>query len=169
MASTTSRGGSNLGQRGMRTTIEMLGRELPFGDLYYDVGGARLGFEVCEDAWVADRPGTRLAKGGVDLILNPSASHFAFEKQEVRRRFVLEGSRAFGAGYLYANLLGNEAGRAIYDGGTLIAQNGRILVEGPRFSFKDFQHCSAVLDVDPLPLDPQPHAELPTRRDGRPR
>ena len=133
---------------GIQTKIEILGRELPFGDLYYDVGGVRLGFEVCEDAWVADRPGTRLAKGGVDIILNPSASHFAFEKQAVRRRFVLEGSRAFGAGYLYANLLGNEAGRAIYDGGTLIAQNGRILVEGPRFSFEDFQHCSAVLDVD---------------------
>ncbi len=56
---------------------------------------------------------------GIDLILNPSASHFAFGKLEVRKRFVLEGSRAFGVSYVYANLLGNEAGRAIYDGGAL--------------------------------------------------
>ena len=55
------------------------------------------------------------------MILNPSASHFAFGKMEVRQRFVLEGSRAFGVSYVYSNLLGNEAGRAIYDGGALIA------------------------------------------------
>ena len=53
---------------------------------------------------------------GVDIILNPSASHFAFGKQDVRQRFVLEGSRALQVSYIYANLLGNEAGRTIYDG-----------------------------------------------------
>ena len=53
--------------------------------------------------------------------MNPSASHFAFAKFAVRQRFVIEGSRAFGCAYLYANLLGNEAGRVIYDGGGLIA------------------------------------------------
>ncbi len=58
------------------------------------------------------------------MILNPSASHFAFAKMEIRKRFVLEGSRAFGVSYIYANLLGNEAGRAIYDGGALIASAG---------------------------------------------
>ena len=36
------------------------------------------------------------------MILNPSASHFAFGKQRVRERFVLEGSRAFGVTYIYA-------------------------------------------------------------------
>ena len=60
------------------------------------------------------------------MILNPSASHFAFGKIEVRRRFVLEGSRAFGVSYVYSNLLGNEAGRAIYDGGALIASAGQL-------------------------------------------
>ncbi|MCA9069550.1 MAG: hypothetical protein KDA84_11535, partial [Planctomycetaceae bacterium] len=66
-----------------------------------------------EDAWVANRPGSRLAASGMDIILNPSASHFAFAKMDIRKRFVLEGSRAFGVSYIYANLLGNEAGRAI--------------------------------------------------------
>ena len=32
-----------------------------------------------EDAWVADRPGAQLAARGVDVILNPSASHFALQ------------------------------------------------------------------------------------------
>ena len=55
--------------------------------------------------------GGHLALQGVDVILNPSASHFAFGKDDIRQRFVTEGSRAFGVVYLYANLMGNEAGR----------------------------------------------------------
>ena len=71
----------------------------------------RIGFEICRDAWVADRTGAQLAQRGADILLNPSASHFAFAKQQIRERFVLEGSRAFCVSYAYANLLGNEAGR----------------------------------------------------------
>jgi NAD+ synthase (glutamine-hydrolysing) len=124
------------------------GESFPIGDLYFDCGGLKIGFEICEDAWAANRPGATLALHGVDIILNPSASHFAFSKIETRRRFVLEGSRAFGVSYLYANLLGNEAGRAIYDGGALIASGGKLLAEGPRFSFADFQITIALVDID---------------------
>lgn len=123
-------------------------REVPLGDLVFDIGGVRLGFEICEDAWVADRPGTRLARRGVDLIFNPSASHFAFGKQLVRERFVLEGSRAFACGYVYANLLGNEAGRIIYDGGTVIACGGDYVAEGRRFSFQDHVVTAATIDLN---------------------
>ena len=63
---------------------------------------------------------------GVDVILNPSASHFAFGKFDVRKRLVVEGSRAFSVSYVYTNLLGNEAGRVIYDGGALIASAGTL-------------------------------------------
>jgi NAD+ synthase (glutamine-hydrolysing) len=134
--------------RGRRAKLHVDGRDVPIGDLRFDCGGVRIGFEICEDAWAADRPGADLAARGVDLILNPSASHFAFGKDEVRRRFVLEGSRAFGATYVYANMLGNEAGRAIYDGGVIIATEGRIAAAGRRFSFADQACTAAVVDVD---------------------
>jgi NAD+ synthase (glutamine-hydrolysing) len=124
------------------------GEIFPMGDLHFDCGGVRIGFEICEDAWVANRPGATLALKGVDILLNPSASHFAFGKLEVRKRFVLEGSRAFGASYVYANLLGNEAGRAIYDGGALIASGGKLVAAGPRFGFTDFSLTSATIDVE---------------------
>lgn len=124
------------------------GDEIPIGDLVVDVGGVRMGFEICEDAWVARRPGGDLAAQAVDIILNPSASHFAFGKREIRRRFVIEGSRAFGVSYVYSNLLGNEAGRAIYDGQTLIASAGELLAEGPRFSYRDHLVTIAKVDLD---------------------
>jgi NAD+ synthase (glutamine-hydrolysing) len=120
----------------------------PIGDLLFDVGGIGIGFEICEDAWVAKRPGAALSLQGVDVILNPSASHFAFDKHEVRKRFVLEGSRAFGVTYVYSNLLGNEAGRIIFDGGTLIATGGRMVALGPRFSFRQQMLTTAAIDVD---------------------
>lgn len=138
--------------RGRRSSVELtLGdglQRFPFGDLRFDVGGVRIGFEICEDAWAASRPGSDLAARGVDLILNPSASHFAFAKEEVRRRFVLEGSRAFGVTYVYANLLGNEAGRAIYDGSVQIASAGRLVAEGRRFCFAESVLTDCVIDLD---------------------
>jgi NAD+ synthase (glutamine-hydrolysing) len=123
-------------------------KRYPFGDLLFDVGDIRVGFEICEDAWVANRPGTDLALRGADILCNPSASHFAFGKFTVRQRFAIEGSRAFGVAYLYANLMGNEAGRIIYDGGGMIASGGELVARGRRFSFHDVELSSAVIDID---------------------
>jgi NAD+ synthase (glutamine-hydrolysing) len=136
--------------QGVRSQALLDGRSYPIGDLSFSCGDVRIGFEICEDAWVANRPGAALALKGVDFILNPSASHFAFGKLEVRKRFALEGSRAFGASYVYANLLGNEAGRAIYDGGALIAVGGKLAAAGPRFSFQETQVTTAVVDVEAI-------------------
>lgn len=121
---------------------------LPVGDIVFDLNGIRLGFEICEDAWVGSRPGANLAQRGVDIIMNPSASHFAFGKHEIRRRFVLEGSRAFQVSYVYSNMLGNEAGRSIYEGDAMVASGGKMLVNGRRFSFSDFEISTSVIDVE---------------------
>lgn len=133
---------------GARAEVELDGARYPLGDLHFEVGGVRFGFEICEDAWVAKRPGAELAALGMDLILNPSASHFAFGKHATRERLVVEGSRAFGVTYVYANLLGNEAGRVIYDGGALVASGGRLVARGPRFSFRGHVLTRAVVDLD---------------------
>lgn len=126
------------------------GQNFPLGDLIFDLNEVRIGFEICEDAWAATRRGVSLASRGVDIILNPSASHFAFGKCNIRKRFVLEGARAFGVVYLYANLLGNEAGRIVYDGDTIIAAYDTFLGLGPRFSFKDFVVTAAEVDIQTL-------------------
>ncbi|MBN2493398.1 MAG: NAD(+) synthase [Deltaproteobacteria bacterium] len=131
-----------------QASVEIGGRQVPLGDIFFECDGVRIGFEICEDAWAAERPGGDLAARGVDILLNPSASHFAFGKYEVRKRLVLEGSRAFGVTYVYSNLIGNEAGRAIYDGGALIASGGQMLAAGPRFSFLDLHVTTASIDLD---------------------
>lgn len=124
------------------------GHAVPLGDLMYEVGGIRIALEICEDAWVAARPGISHSKHGVDVILNPSASHFAFEKTLIREQFVLEGSRAFNCAYVYANLLGNEAGRAIYDGDCFIASGGGIRAFSRRFTYDAWTLTAASVDIE---------------------
>ncbi len=128
-------------------TIELRDKDFAFGDLHFDFDGLKIGLEICEEAWVAQRPGAMLAKRGVDVILNPSASHFAFGKLQVRKGFVNEGSRAFNAAYVYTNLVGNEAGRIIFDGGVLIADGGQIIAQGERFSYRDANLTVGVVDI----------------------
>ena len=125
----------------------VLDKDIPIGDTHFKMDGIKIGYEICEDAWVAARPGTKLASKGVDIYMNPSASHFSFRKIATRQNFVVDGSRAFGATYLYANLVGNESGRAIFDGGALIASGGSLLNEGPRFTYKDYHITAAIVDV----------------------
>jgi NAD+ synthase (glutamine-hydrolysing) len=136
--------------QGVVQTIDIpeLGGTFPIGDIHFNIGGIKIGYEICEDAWVANRPGTVLATKGVDIYLNPSASHFSFNKLNTRKNFVVDGSRAFGATYVYANLVGNEAGRAIYDGGALIATGGSLVAIGKRFTHKNVLLTTAVVDVD---------------------
>lgn len=135
---------------GMHSTIEIEGHKYPIGDIHFDISGIKIGFEICEDAWVSRRPGSELARKGIDIILNPSASHFAFGKYDIRKDFVLEGSRAFGVAYIYSNLMGCESGRIIFDGGNLIASGGKLMASGKRLSFQDIILTSAVIEIDKI-------------------
>lgn len=127
--------------------VPELNKSLPIGDVHFNIGGVKIGYEICEDAWVANRPGTVLATKGVDIYLNPSASHFSFGKLNIRKNFVVDGSRAFNATYIYTNLVGNESGRAIFDGGAIIASGGTLLAVGKRFTYCNVLLTTAIVDV----------------------
>ncbi|WP_026628377.1 NAD(+) synthase [Dyadobacter alkalitolerans] len=144
-------------QPGIVESIEVNQMLYPIGDIVFDLvmgpilGGSnsvKVAFEICEDGWVSNRPARRHYERGVDIILNPSASHFAFNKFMTREKLVVDASRAFSCSYIYTNLLGNEAGRAIYDGDAMIASNGDLLVSSPRFSYEDFLITTAVIDTE---------------------
>jgi len=126
-------------------TFEKNGIKYEIGDIIYEEQGVRFAFEICEDAWRSDndRPAARHLTKGVHLIMNPSASHFAMSKTDVRYKLVLNASKKFHCTYLYVNLLGNEAGRMIYDGEILIAQNGNLITRNVLLSFKNVDVESA--------------------------
>jgi NAD+ synthase (glutamine-hydrolysing) len=132
---------------GKVNSVKVCGNEIPLGDITFQTLGAHIGFEICEDAWRSNRPACRLVKKGVDLILNPSASHFAFGKIKLREELIITSSKDFKCTYLYANLLGNEAGRMIYDGEMLIAHHGKLAARNKWLSFSHYQLLLADIEV----------------------
>ncbi|WP_375416415.1 NAD(+) synthase [uncultured Hymenobacter sp.] len=148
---------------GETTIVTFEGETWPLGDLVFEHQGVRFGFEICEDAWRPDdvRPACRLV-GRVDLIVNPSASHFAMSKTDVRYQLVLNASRKFNCTYLYANLLGNEAGRVIYDGEIIVARNGHLLLRNQLLSFKEVDLEFVDVDFSQQVAPAETIAQLPT-------
>lgn len=132
---------------GKITTISIDGEDVPLGHITIEYKDLTIGFEICEDAWQEDRPCEHLEQK-VDLILNPSASHFAFQKAHFREELVTSSSKQFDCVYLYANLLGNEAGRMIYDGDVLIAQKGKLIGRNHRLWFHDYRLLSVEVNFD---------------------
>lgn len=127
--------------------FEFQGENYPLGDQIFEHKGIKYGFEICEDAWRGPiRPGYRLAERNVDLIFNPSASHFAMGKTRERYQLIQESSKIFDCYYCYANLLGNEAGRMIFDGEMMLGKSGEILGRNQLLSFQDFQVKSFYLE-----------------------
>lgn len=115
--------------------IEINGNNYPIGDIQFEYLDKKIGFEICEDAWHEDeRPANNFK---VDIILNPSASHFAFDKAAFREDLIISSSKKFDCTYVYVNLLGNESGRMIFDGDVLIAEKGKLYAKSNRLGFKD--------------------------------
>jgi NAD+ synthase (glutamine-hydrolysing) len=134
---------------GAVTTIQRQDEHIQVGDLVYEIDGVKIGFEICEDAWVlSNRPGERLAQRGVDIILNPSASHFAMGKSLIREELIRSSSEQFKCVYVYINQLGNEAGRIIYDGDIIIAQQGKLKALNKRLSMAAFDVLSCTVDLE---------------------
>ncbi len=114
----------------------LCGERVPLGDVRYRLGTVGVAIEICEEAWDSV-PASAAHADAVDLILNPSASHFALGKYAKREHLVANSSRSMQVIYVYTNLVGLEAGRMIYDGGVLFAEGGDVVARGRRFGFGD--------------------------------
>ncbi|MCS6790243.1 MAG: NAD(+) synthase [Bacteroidia bacterium] len=96
--------------------------------------GMTITVEICEDAWRPQRPLERHLTH-IGLVLN--ASPFEMRKASRRRRLIQETSARYQCVYAYANLAGNEAGKLLYEGESLIAWRGEIVAATPRFFYED--------------------------------
>ncbi len=124
----------------------------PFGKSYYTIQGVNIGIEICEDAWQTTdkRPAYDFYQKGVDIIFNASASHFALHKRRRRAHLVIESAKKYHCLYVYTNLLGNEAGKVIYDGEVMIASPKGMLQKGGYLSFEDHVLVSQYITADDL-------------------
>ena len=93
-----------------------------------------VGFELCEDLWVADPVSNYLAKAGATLICNLSASDEVIGKDTYRRQLVSNQSARLVAGYIYCSAGDGESTQdMVFSGHNIIAENGSILAESRLF------------------------------------
>ena len=105
---------------------------VPFGDLIFELDFGKIALEVCEDIWSPDGPMRRRSYAGAELVLNLSASPFRLGVVDTRREMIATRAGDNQVTVVYANLVGANDG-LVFDGGGYVAQNGRLLLDAPRF------------------------------------
>lgn len=135
---------------GTSESVQLWGKNYPLGDLYFNLSGIRIGYEICEDAWVKERRGRGLASIGCDLILNPSASHFALRKFDRRKTLAQYAADELHCAYLLCNTLGVCSGRLIFDGDVIFTTPGNQPHSGERLGFSDFSLSVFDLNLENL-------------------
>jgi NAD+ synthase (glutamine-hydrolysing) len=126
-----------------RTDIVVIaGQRRPFGtDLIFEaenVEGLLVGVEICEDLWVPLPPSCFQALRGATVLLNLSASNEVIGKAAYRRQLVANQSGRCLAAYIYAaSGVSESTTDLVFGGHSIIAENGTVLAETPRFRRED--------------------------------
>ena len=105
---------------------------VPFGDLIFDFDFGTLALEVCEDCWSPDGPMRRRSYAGAEVVLNLSASPYRLGVVGTRREMLATRANDNQVTVAYANIVGGNDG-LLFDGGGFVAQNGRIVLQAPRY------------------------------------
>ena len=120
--------------------VKFNNQKVPIGTIQIEYNEKlTLGFEICRDSWDEEiRPANLIKTKKNLLILNPIASHYAFNKFEFRLNQVIKSSKKFNCIYMSVNLLGNESGKTIFEGDTILAIKGKLISVSERFSLEDY-------------------------------
>lgn len=106
---------------------------IPLGDFRFRFDFGDVAVEVCEDAWSPDGPMRRRCYSGAEIVVNVSSSPYRMGVDSTRREMLATRAADNQVILLYANAVGGQDG-LIYDGGGFIFQNGRLVLEAPRFA-----------------------------------
>ncbi len=115
--------------------------------------GMKFGVEICEDVWAPIPPSNNLALAGADIIFNLSASDELIGKHAYLKSLLAQQSARTVSGYVYASCgFGESTQDVVYGGNALIYENGKLLVEGSRFSIQpQIQMCQ--IDIEKLRVE----------------
>ncbi len=136
----------------------------------HEIGGARVGMSICEDAWIAGGPVPQLAAGGAQIVMNVNASPYYRAKVPVRdAEMRARIAEAGGIPLVYVNLVGGQD-ELVFDGSsTVFDASGDVIARAG--------HCvEELLVVDVETADREPTAapfpvlpiSPPTGRDATP-
>ena len=128
--------------------------EIPFGtDILIRHFNTLIGCEICEDLWVPEPPSGRLALEGATVIVNLSASDEVLGKHHYLKELIKQQSARCRCAYVYAGAgRGESSTDLVFAGNAMVAEDGNMLAETPRFAF-DASLAKTDVDIDSLTHD----------------
>ena len=116
----------------------------------FEIGGARVGVNICEDIWYADGPAARQSKAGAEVIINISASPYHLDKQRERQEIVRNAAKDNKVYVAYVNIVGGQD-ELVFDGASLVFDpDGNLMARA-----REFEEDLLVVDI---PLQDEPPA-----------
>lgn len=133
----------------------------------FEVADKRLGLTICEDCWndkyfwerrlYSRDPVEEIASGKPDVLINISASPYAFGKRAFRLKMLRAIARRYGVPVIFANLVGGNDS-LVFDGSSLVLDGtGEI-----RAQAKSFDEDLIIFDTeqDTKDIHSQPESEI---------
>jgi NAD+ synthase (glutamine-hydrolysing) len=136
--------------------------------VFQTTAGVKFGVEICEDVWAPVPPSNNLTMAGADIILNCSASDEVLGKHQYLRSLLAQQSARTISAYVYSSCgFGESTQDVVYGGNAMIFENGRILVEGERYSFQPQLQVTQI-DVERLRTERQTNSTfISAQRDAK--
>ena len=152
------------------STISIGKEEYPMGShLLFRSGRLTAGIEICEDLWVPVPPSSLLTMEGANNIFNLSASNELIGKHAYLRSLICQQSARCMAGYVYASSgFGESSTDLVFAGNGIIAENGNLLAESPRFTMEE-QLVISEIDIETLQNDRQVNTSFMYGTSGLPK
>ena len=152
------------------STISIGKEEYPMGShLLFRSGRLTAGIEICEDLWVPVPPSSLLAMEGANIIFNLSASNELIGKHAYLRSLICQQSARCMTGYVYASSgFGESSTDLVFAGNGIIAENGNLLAESPRFTMEE-QLVISEIDIETLQNDRQVNTSFMYGTSGLPK
>ena len=136
-------------------TVKIAGEDVPVspGGMIFRTPFALFAVEIGEELWGPIPPSSELVLKGAELIFNLSANNEQVDRHDYRKALVKQQSARCHTAYIYASAgFGESTTDLVFSGDCLIAENGILLAESPRFSL-DSELIIADIDVVALRHD----------------
>ena len=120
--------------------------DIPVGGGIFDIKGAKIGFEICEDLFSVSPVSTDLCLSGAEIIANLAASNETVGKRNLRTDLVKTQSAKGICAYAFCSAGNKESTSGlVFSGHSLIAENGKIVAEKKENISSDYMLIS---DID---------------------
>jgi NAD+ synthase (glutamine-hydrolysing) len=99
----------------------------------YEVAGAKVGVNICEDIWYPEGPTQAQAFAGADVIININGSPFHYGKRRFRESMLATRASDNAVYVCYVNLVGGQD-ELVFDGNSAVFdQSGEVIAHAAAF------------------------------------